>query len=651
MSFQTGEDEQSLRKILDLLRTGGILLLLLHYFYHACPSCREWQNATPIADSILSAIAATGLFDPLAKPKVIALCLLGISLLGSHGQKNPKYTPSRCITYLITGLALYFTDSLLLDIPVAYMLITSAGYLLILYGGIYLTRIVWRRPEPDIFNRLHESFPQEERLLENTYSLHLPAQYVYDKQLHNSWINFIDPFRGSLILGTPGSGKTWYIIEPLIKQYIQKSYALLVYDFKYDDLSKLVYNCFEEFKHHYPGTPAHYNLHFGDLCRSHRCNPLHPATLHDLQDAGEAARAVVMGMSSQGFSRHGEFFLESAINFVQALIWFLRLYKDGCYCSWPHVIELAQIPYDDLFTVLAAQPQLKALVNPFMNAKMNAPEMLDGQIATAAIGLAKLSSPAIYYIMSGDDFTLDLNDPAAPKLVTIGSNPQKTETYGPMISAYVNTINRLCNRKGTHPLAEIFDEFGTVKVHTIVRSIATGRSNKMAITLCVQDLSQLRLAYGREFADVIFNTCGNIISGQASGDTAKSLSERFGRTMQDRESLTTTDHDLHITQSGHLEHAIPVSRIASLSSGEFVGLVADNPFQPIDLKTFCSRITNDPAALARQTENYMELPVLKKVTPGDLDVNFHRIRNEVTALINSELVRIGNSPEYRHLLP
>ena len=252
--------------------------------------------------------------------------------------------------------------------------------------------------------------------------------------------------------------------------------------------------------------------------------------------------------------------------------------------------------------------------------------------------------------MTGDDFTLDLNDPEAPKLLTIGSNPQKTETYGPMIAAYINTINRLTNKKDQHPLAEIFDEFSTVKVHTITRSLATGRSNRMAITLCTQHTSQLSLAYGKDFADVIFNTCANIISGQTSGDAAKLLSDRFGKTMQDRDSLTTTSDDLHITQSTQLEYSLPVSRIAALSSGEFVGMVADTPAQPIALKTFNCRLINDPAALAQEASTYQPLPQVRTVTNESLRTHFELIRNQVDGIIKSELTRIKDSPELAHLV-
>lgn len=646
MSQETGEDERSLHRILDFVRLGSIALLGLHFYYHACPPCTAWQASNPILDRLMTAFAETGAFDSAIRTRVIALLLLAVSLLGGRGKKDPKYRLENALYWMAGGLSLYFGSLLLADSPLLYGVLCILGYVLLLYGGNYLTRVVWPQNEPDLFNRLHESFPQEERLLDGPYSIHLRGKYRFHSEERDCQINIVDPFRATLILGSPGSGKTWFIVEPMIRQYIEKGFALLVYDFKYDDLSKIVYNHFRRCQDRYPGNAAHYNLHFGDLSRSHRCNPLHPSTLLDVQDAGEAARAVLLGVQAHGNDSRDDFFFESAVNFVQALIWFLRLYENGEYCTWPHVIELAQTPYKELFTVLGAQPQLLALVNDFINAFKQAPEQLEGQLATCGIRLARLSLPAVYYIMSGDDFSLDLNDPAFPKLLTIGSNPQKTATYGPMIAAYVNTINRLANRKARHPLAEIFDEFSTVRVHTINQTIATGRSNKIAVTLCMQDASQLRMAYGKDFSDGILNNCGTIFSGQTGGDTAQLLSERFGKTMQDRESFTSTYSDLQVTQSRQLEYVIPVSRIASLSSGEFVGMVADTPAQPIPVKTFCCRLERD-AFLPEEALD--ELPVIREISEEALLANFELIRSQAGMIVQRELQRIGDSPELGHV--
>ena len=658
MSRSTGENESSLHEILNLIRMTSIVLLMLHFYYYAYSAFRDWGLTTHLVDVFLANLGRTGLFSHFLVSKTAAFLLLGISLLGSQGKKEPDYTAKEGVVITATGLALYFGSAAILlpDFPpqhlaILYIILCTGGYLLLLKATAYFSRIIWRKAPPDIFNRLHESFPQEERLITNDYSVNLPARYQYQGETRDSWINFIDIFRSTLILGSPGSGKTWHIVQNFIKQQIGKHFAMLLFDLKYDELSKIAYNYFLQHRSGYPGEPAFYNISFDDLSRSHRCNCLAPSTMTDITDAGEAARTILLGLNPDWVSKQGEFFSESAINFVKALIWFLHQYQGGKYCSWPHVIELAQTPYKKLFTVLAAEPQIRTQISAFINAYLHgAADQLEGQIASATISLAKLSSPAIYYVLTGDDFTLDLNNPKMPKILTIGGNPQKTGTYGPIIAAYINTVNRLANRKGMHPLSVILEEFSSIIVHTIDKSIATGRSNKMAITLCLQDASQLRLAYGKEFAEVILQTCGNIIAGQVSGETAKMLSDRFGKTMQDRESITFTTTDTTITQSGQLEYSIPVSRISSLSSGEFVGMVADRPDQPIELKTFCCRIVNDPGALAQEEAAYKELPVVCKVTPEMLLDNFQQVRNDIAALIRSEMQRIENTPDLQHLL-
>ncbi len=657
MSRSTEEHESSLHAIISMVRISSIILLLLHFYYFNYPAFREWGLTADLGDIFLANLGRVGLFDQFLVSKTAALFLLGISLLGGHGKKDPDHTPGRGMVITGAGIVLYFASGAILwldlpdqDLAVIYMVLCGTGYLLTIRGATYLSHIIWSKSPPDIFNRFHESFPQEERRLDGDHWINLPARYLYRGEVRDSWIN-IEAFRGLIIMGSPGSGKTWYVVQNIIKQQISKYFSMLLYDFKYDDLSKMAYNYFLRYRSGYPGKPAFYNICIDDLSRSHRCNCLAPATMTDITDAGEASRTLLLGLNPEWVPKQGEFFSDSAITFVKALIWFLRLYEGGKYCSWPHVIELAQIPYKKLFTVLGAEPQIQAQISMFRNAFLTgAADQLEGQIASATISLAKLSSPSIYYVLTGDDFTLDLNNPDYPKILTIGGNPQKTGTYGPIIAAYINTINRLANRKNMHPLSVILEEFSTIVVHTIDKSIATGRSNKMAITLCLQDASQLRLTYGKNFADVILQTCGNIISGQVSGDTARMLSERFGKTMQERESMTFTSSDTNITHSGQLEYSIPVSRVSSLSSGEFVGIVADRPDEPIELKTFCSRIINDPQALAEEEKGYEELPIVREVTEEMVMDNFHRVRSDIIALINSEMLRIENSSWLQHLV-
>jgi hypothetical protein len=649
MTRPTGEDEPGLHRILDTIRIGSILLLLLHFWL--LPAFRKPEITDPILQRLIDAASNLPFISPFLAGKSLSLLLLAISLVGARGKPSPRYQAQKGFGYLLTGTILYFASGMLAGAPLLYILLCSTGWLIILYGGNYLNRVIWRKAEPDIFNHLHESFPQEERLLTNPRSINIPAHYQYGHTIFESWVNIVSPQRGTLILGSPGSGKTAFVLQHFIRQSIQKGHAMVLHDFKYDDLSRLAYNYFLRYKHAYPGKPAFYNIQFDDLDRSHRCNLLHPSTLREISDAEESARALLLGLNMEWIAKAGDFFVESSITLVKALIWYLRLYRDGIYCTWPHVIELAQAPKNKLFTILRTEPQIQALITLFVEALVESvSDQLIGQLASTSLGLSKLASPQLYYILTGNDFTLDCNNPDAPKIITLGNNPQKATTYGPIISAYLNAITRLANRKGAHPLDVILEEFSTIAVHTIDKTIATGRSNDIAVTLCLQNIDQLKLAYGDKFADTILNTCANVICGQVTGQTARLLSDRFGRTLQHRESFTATYSDLQVTESHQLEPVIPESRIATLSPGEFVGMVADTPEQPIGLKTFHGRFSADFPALNAEEAAFRPLPIVRKVKEADAYTLFMQVRTDIATLVDTEVNRIAASPDLQHLL-
>jgi len=316
----------------------------------------------------------------------------------------------------------------------------------------------------------------------------------------------------------------------------------------------------------------------------------------------------------------------------------LKKYNNGKFCTLPHVIELMQVDYEKLFPVLVTIPEIEVLINPFISAYENdAMEQLEGQVASAKIGMARLSSPQLYYVLSGNDFTLDINNPKEPKVVCMGNNPQKQQIYGAVLSLYIARLIKLVNKKGQQKCSLIFDEFPTIYFNGIDSLIATARSNKVATTLAVQDFSQLKKEYGREQAEVIMNIVGNVISGQVTGDTAKQLSERFGKIMQDRESISINRADTSISKSKQLDAAIPPSQIASLSSGEFVGIVADDPDCTIELKTFHARIRNDAEQLKKEEENYKDIPVLRKITEKEITENYMQVKLDVQLMIEREM--------------
>jgi len=189
-------------------------------------------------------------------------------------------------------------------------------------------------------------------LLENEYSVNLPAKYNLKGKTRSSWINIINPFRGLLVAGTPGAGKSYFVIRHIIDQHIKKGFTMFLYDFKFDDLSKIAYNKLLQYKGNYKIKPSFYVINFDDLNRTHRCNPLDPQSMNDITDATEASRTIMLGLNREWIKKQGDFFVESPINFLTSIIWYLRKYEDGKYCTLPHVIELMQADYDYLFPIL-----------------------------------------------------------------------------------------------------------------------------------------------------------------------------------------------------------------------------------------------------------------------------------------------------------
>ena len=648
----TAENEKGLKEILDYTRLAAIVVLLIHFYYYCYSAFKQWNLTAEIGNRFLENFARTGLFNSILRSKLIALGLLCISLMGTKGRKDEKIKKVSILIYLCLGLGFYFPSHFIFRISgdpktsaTVYMTVTGLGFILILTGGTLLSRYINLHLHKDIFNELNETFPQEERLIDNEYSINLPAQYNLKGKFRKSWINIINPFRGLLVTGSPGSGKSYFIIQHVVRQHLRKGFAMLVYDFKYDDLSKIAYNTLLKNLNVYKVKPRFYLINFDDLNRSHRCNPLNPRVMQDITDATESSRSILLGLNKDWITKQGDFFVESPINFLTAVIWFLKKYKDGIYCTLPHVIELMQVEYEKLFPVLRTEKEIEVLINPFISAYQNkANEQLEGQIASAKIGMARLSSPQLYWVLNGNDVTLDINNPEEPKILCLANNPQKQQVFGAVLSLYVNRIIKLVNQKNKIKCSLVFDEFPTIFINGIDSLIATARSNKVATCLGMQDFSQLRKDYGRDESSVIMTIAGNIISGQVMGETAKSLSERVGKIVQVKESVSINRTDTSVSKSAQLDFAIPPSKISSLSSGEFVGMVADDPGQKIKLKTFHCEILNNHESLKKEKDSYKELPIVRTITSKMVTENYFKIKQEVTELIEMEIEILLNTP-------
>ena len=295
---------------------------------------------------------------------------------------------------------------------------------------------------------------------------------------------------------------------------------------------------------------------------------------------------------------------------------------------------------------MSLEEEISVHLSPFISAYLaGATEQLEGQIASAKISLARLVSPGLYYVMSGSDFSLDINNPEHPKIVCVGNNPSKVQTYGAVLSLYTERMLKLVNRKKQLKSSLVFDEYPTIYAD-LGPTISTGRSNMISCTIGIQDFSQLRKDYGKEQAEVIMNVCGNIISGQVLGDTAKHLSDRVGKIMQERESLSINSNDTSVSKSYQLDSAVPPSKISALSSGEFVGAIADSPEQPIKLKSFHCQIINDIPGIQQEEREYKEIPVIRNITNEEVMKNYYQIKRDITNLIETEIEKInGENPK------
>ena len=658
---------RALAKIMDFLRAVSILLVVIHLYWYCYEAVRLWGIDIGVVDRVLMNFDRTaGLFRSILYTKLFALVLLALSCLGTKGVKEEKITWARIWTVLAAGLVLFFLNWWILSLPLPveanaalYTATVAAGYVCLLMSGTWMSRLLRTNLMEDVFNVENESFQQETRLIENEYSVNLPTRFYYRKKWNDGYINVVNPFRATIVLGTPGSGKSYAVVNNFIKQQIEKGFSLYCYDFKYPDLSTIAYNHLMNHGDGYKVKPKFYVINFDDPRRSHRCNPIHPDFMEDITDAYESAYTILLNLNKTWVQKQGDFFVESPIILFASIIWFLRIYQDGKYCTFPHAIELLNRRYEDVFPILTSYPELENYLSPFMDAwQGGAAEQLMGQIASAKIPLSRMISPQLYWVMSDSEFTLDINNPDEPKILCVGNNPDRQNIYGAALGLYNSRIVKLINKKGKLKSAVIIDELPTIYFKGLDNLIATARSNKVAVCLGFQDFSQLKRDYGDKEAAVVMNTVGNIFSGQVVGETAKTLSERFGKILQKRQSITINREDKSTSINTQMESLIPASKISTLTQGMFVGAVADNFNERIDQKIFHCEIVVDAEKVKREEQAYKPIPVITDFTDADgndrmkemIQENYNRIRAEVRQIVADELQRIQSDPELQHLL-
>lgn len=657
------DDLRGLAKVIDFMRAISILFVLIHCYWFCYESFREWNITIGVVDRILMNFQKnTGLFSSLLWTKLFAVLFLGLSCLGTRGVKDEKITWRNIVILLVVGFITFFLNLMFLAIPkvgaILYISSLAIGYICLLMGGTWMSRLLKNNLMDDVFNVENESFMQETRLMENEYSVNLPTRFYYQKKWNNGWINVVNPFRATIVLGTPGSGKSYAVVNNFIKQQIEKSFAMYIYDYKFPDLSEIAYNHLLKYADRYEVKPTFYVINFDDPRRSHRCNPINPNFMTDISDAYESAYTIMLNLNRSWIQKQGDFFVESPIILLAAIIWYLKIYDNGRYCTFPHAIEFLNRPYAQIFPILTSYPELENYLSPFMDAwESNAQDQLQGQIASAKIPLSRMISPALYWVMTGDDFSLDINNPKEPKILVVGNNPDRQNIYSAALGLYNSRIVKLINKKKQLKSSVIIDELPTIYFRGLDNLIATARSNKVAVCLGFQDFSQLTRDYGDKESKVIQNTVGNIFSGQVVGETAKNLSERFGKVLQKRQSMTINRNDKSTSISTQMDSLIPASKISNLTQGMFVGAVSDNFDERIEQKIFHAEIVVDSAKVSAEMKAYKKIPVIAEFTDNDgndilretIESNYRRVKQEIIALVESETERIKNNPELKGL--
>mgnify|MGYP002593089609 FL=1 len=660
---QQEDDLRALSKIMDLLRGLSIAVLVANIYWFCQPLVSGWEFHPQTMKVLRGLDDAGSLFHNPWNAKWWTLLLLALSCFGTKGVKNEKIKWGQIWLIISIGAVLFFLNWWMVSVCwyYTYIFTSISGYVCLLLGGIWMSRLLKNNMMDDRFNEENESFMQETKLMDNEYSVNLPTRFYYKKRWNKGWINVVNPFRASIVLGTPGSGKSFAVVNNFIKQQIEKGFGLYVYDYKFPDLSLIAYNHMLNHADSYGKNPPTFCvINFDDPEHSHRCNPIHPDFMSDIADAYESAYTIMMNLNRTWIQKQGDFFVESPIVLFAAIIWYLKIYENGKYCTFPHAIEFLCRRYEDIFPILTSYTELETYLSPFIDAwQGGAAEQLAGQIASAKIPLSRMISPQLYWIMTGDDFTLDINNPKEPKILCVGNNPDRQNIYGAALGLYNSRIVKLINKKGMLKSGVIIDELPTIYFKGLDNLIATARSNKVAVCLGFQDFSQLKRDYGDKEAAVVMNTVGNIFSGQVVGETAKTLSERFGKVLQQRQSMSINRQDVSHSINTQMDSLIPASKISTLTQGMFVGAVSDNFDERIDQKIFHAEIVVDTKEVAAETAAYQPIPLItdfKDDTPDKskmkaaIQRNYDKVKQDVKDIVRLELERIAADPNLRHLL-
>lgn len=636
-------EPNELRRLHEGFRFFSYLLLFLTLYIQQVAFFQELGWFIPEFESLWDKLLRIGFLINVWQAKVVCLIFLAITCIGTKAKKDRDLKVATIFGQILTGLLLYWGSLLMIETVIpAYLILSFFGFVLLNLAFDNLSKLINVNLMKDRFNLENESFPQEEERKENEFSVNLDTQFMYRNKIQQGQINVINPFRGTIVIGTPGSGKSFSVVLPFIRQHLAKGFSMCVYDFKYPDLSNVAYNHFLKAKRKkiLPDTTNFYVINFDDIRKSYRCNPLAPELMESPIDAFESSRTVLYNLNREWIRRQGEFFSESAVSFFAAVIWFLKKYKQGEYCTLPHAIELLQLDYDDLFAILSKEKDVENIINPFINAhKRGANEQLEGQLGSLKIAISKIISKEIYWICSGNDFSLDINNPDHPKVVCLANNPLRIEMYGAVLSLFITRMLKVMNRKDQHKSSLIFDELPTIYFRGLDTLIATARSNRISTLLGIQTIDQLIRDYGKEQANAIITNIGNVFAGQSVGETARFIQNRMGKILQERQSININRNMQSTSFSTQMDYLVPEGKIATLPQGYMVGQVADNFDQQVSQRNFNCLIDIDTEAAEREEDKYQSISNIYQFDDVNelLENNRNKICNDIIHILQNAI--------------
>lgn len=656
------QEQQNQIKIYSFFQKMVYFIVLLD-----CASLFFITAKIPFITEILTKFSKMGLFYPPVNAKISTIVLITLVAIGTRAKKKIDLNIGKQIILpILIGLGLMFSSLIFTSLAgnnrlpklipplniyqIIYTFLSFVGALIAQVGADNISKLMQQKMGKDRWNIEEESFAQNQELVKTDTSVNIPYLFRFNKRTNKGWIN-INPFRGTMVIGTPGSGKSFGVINPAIRQMIEKGFCLCIYDFKFPDLAKIAYyhyllkkNKDENYQHQF------HVINLNEVEKSKRVNPFKKEYIQTLAEAQEMAESMVSSLQKGGSSSGGgseAFFTQSAINFLSSCIFFFAKFENGKYSDLPHILSFMNRSYQDIFDTLFTNEEIFSLLSPFKTAYDNrAFDQLEGQVGTLKIFLSRLATKESFWVFSGDEVELKISDKENPSIIILASDPSTQDINSALYSSVLNRILRLINSKNNLPGGIIADEFPTIYIHKIDNVVATARSNKIAVLLGLQEIPQLRQFYKKEVADTISAIVGNIISGSARDkNTLDWLEKMFGKIKQKSYSQSISQQGTSTSINEKMDFMIPAGKIAALKTGEMVGMIAqgeENNTEEYKTSAISGKINLDMKDLKMEEDNYVSMPnYFSFIDKRGVDIkdevlmtNFRKINNEVELIVN-----------------